>query len=324
MYTGLTGVRIGVPRNGFSNELVYQNINDTIIMAQFEKALDALRELGAEIVDSANFTSVAVDTFLYGFATAKVTNETISCASGFNSGIPEYFGQLTYNPHNITSVEDLANFTKTDPREDYPDRNIVAWEGAIAIGYGADDERAIAVHQDCLDADEQGGVTGVIRDLNLDALIIPTDYSPTWASTPGLPGISVPLGVYPADTPVIAGRRELVDVAPGIPYGVSFLGQRWSEEKLIGIAHVFEQATLYRNQIVLDSNAIIPSLEIQDVLSPSNTTYTYTVPSATASATATPTESTIYPTIAPAAGISIRVNVLTMALSMVLAAIAYY
>jgi amidase len=32
----------------------------------------------------------------------------------------------------------------------------------------------------------------------------------------------------------------------GLPVGISFIGRAWSEPKLIGIAHAFEQATSHR------------------------------------------------------------------------------
>jgi amidase len=126
--------------------------------------------------------------------------------------------ELTYNPNDLHNLSDLINYPKQDPREDYPDRNIVAWEGMIQLGYNTSDIRAITAHEDSIDADYEGGVTGILRQYNLSALIIPTDYAPTWASSSVLPAISVPLGAYPEGTLVLNGSRELIDVAPGIPF----------------------------------------------------------------------------------------------------------
>lgn len=265
-YANLSGVRIGIPRNGFSADLLYQQINETVVLASFEKAVDVLRSLGAEIVDEANFTTLAVSTLLHSLATPDTTNETISCSAGFNSGLASYLSELMYNPNDLHNLSDLISYTKNDPREDYPDRDIVSWEGAIQLGYNASDIRAITAHEDSLKADYEGGVTGIIRQYNLSALIIPTDYAPTWASSPGLPAISVPLGAYPEGTPVLNGSRELIDVAPGIPFGLSFLGEKWSEETLIGMAYAYEQATQPRTLILPGCDAVIPDTEIEDIL----------------------------------------------------------
>ena len=48
---------------------------------------------------------------------------------------------------------------------------------------------------------------------------------------------------------IVNTRGDLIQRAPGVPFGISFLGQKWSEEKLIGMAYVFEQQTLVRNKL---------------------------------------------------------------------------
>jgi amidase len=97
-------------------------------------------------------------------------------------------------------------------------------------------------------------------------MVIPTDYASTWASSAGLPEISIPLSVYPDQTPVQKGLLELIAVAPGIPFGLTFLSKKWFEEMLIGIAAAFEKATNYREPYVLGPDATMPTIEIADVL----------------------------------------------------------
>ena len=75
---------------------------------------------------------------------------------------------------------------------------------------------------------------------------------PTFASfhlpaIAGLPVITVPLGFFPEGTEVVwDARGEMVDVAPGVPFGIAFLGRRWSEEVLVGAAYAFERRTQVR------------------------------------------------------------------------------
>lgn len=59
---------------------------------------------------------------------------------------------------------------------------------------------------------------------------------------------------------------ELVAVAPGIPFGLTFLGRKLSEETLIRLAYAFEQATHHRDAVVPGEMGVLPRTEIVDVL----------------------------------------------------------
>ena len=89
------------------------------------------------------------------------------------------------------------------------------------------------------------GIDAVMARLKLDAIVAPTG-SPSWpidlvngdhflgaSSTPaavaGYPSVTVPAG----------------DVR-GLPVGLAFIGQPWTEARLIGLAYAFEQATHHR------------------------------------------------------------------------------
>jgi len=61
-------------------------------------------------------------------------------------------------------------------------------------------------------------VTGVLERLNLDALIMPTDYSPNLPAYAGTPVVTVPMGYYPSNSTVAKSSRGLVEVGPNIPY----------------------------------------------------------------------------------------------------------
>ena len=272
----LTGVRIGVPRNGMLESITFAPINASYIGSEFDKALDVLRSLGAEVVDPANFSTETAFQFARGFSNngssprLKSSNETLTVDSDFISDMAAYFAALTFNPNNLHTVADLRGFTVSDPREDYPDRDVGVWDESLALGFNSSDVRAYDALQADLALDKTGGVTGTIARLGLDALVIPTDYAPTWAAAPGLPEVTVPLGAYPPGTPVIAGARELVAVAPGIPFGMTFLGKKWSEETLITLAHAFEQATHHRDAIVPGERATIPKTGLADVVGGGN------------------------------------------------------
>ena len=79
----------------------------------------------------------------------------------------------------------------------------------------------------------------------------------------GLPLITVPLGRFPEDTPIeLNPKGTMVSIAPNVPFGISFIGRRWSEEKLISVAYAFEQMTRVRETI---RPLIAPSFELSDL-----------------------------------------------------------
>lgn len=110
-------------------------------------------------------------------------------------------------------------------------------------------------------ADELG-VTGTLDKYNLDALVMPTFASFHLPAIAGLPLITVPLGFFPSDTPLVWNPKKTgINVAPQIPFGIAFVGRRWSEEKLIALAYAFEQRTLARQKM---GPYIAPSFELGD------------------------------------------------------------
>ncbi|KAK8058566.1 hypothetical protein PG994_009014 [Apiospora phragmitis] len=161
----------------------------------------------------------------------KATYEGITVSADFVSDIAAYFAQLTSNPHDIHTLDDLREFTQRERREEYPDRD--------TAGSGVAEEPAAGRRR--------GGVSGLIARYNLSALVMPTEYVPTWTSAPGLPVITVPLGVYPPGTPILAGSRGLIAVAPGIPFGLAWLGKWWFEETLVALVGGYERGICISN-----------------------------------------------------------------------------
>ena len=98
----------------------------------------------------------------------------------------------------------------------------------------------------CLRVARDEGIDAVMREHRLDALIAPTG-GPAWVSDLVLGdhyvggGSTSPAAV--AGTPSITVPAALVH---GLPVGLSFFAQTWSEARLLGLAYAFEQATLVR------------------------------------------------------------------------------
>ncbi|ROW18099.1 hypothetical protein VPNG_00503 [Cytospora leucostoma] len=159
----LRGKRIGVPRNLLNRtDADYTYLDFKHVTAEFSAALDIIREAGATVID--NIT-------LPGYHIQRRTNHTrIVAHADFNTDLARYLSQLTVNPHNITSVSDLQEFTRSHPLEEYPERDTDAWQASIDLGFGNDAPEfwphylAYRYNSGLL------GITGALRNFSLDAL----------------------------------------------------------------------------------------------------------------------------------------------------------
>ena len=238
-YSAFQGARIGVPRNGID---YYLNNMTGSIMAAFEDALRMATSMGATVVDEANFAVFDPPAF--------DRNSDLVLDVDFAEGLEDYLSKLYTNPNNIHNLQDLIDFTKRDSREEWPDRDIRVWERTLDRNSASSSPDSYAAYEANVRMAEEDGIIGALDRYNLDALIMPTFASFRLPAIAGLPVITVPLGFFPANTPVEWNAKEtMVNIAPGIPFGISFVGRRWSEETLIGLAYAFEQRTRVRGRV---------------------------------------------------------------------------
>ena len=247
--SGLEGKRIGIPRNVLSG-------GTEPIASAFESAIDEMSAAGAIIVEDANFTAYE----------ESLTSQTFNfvTAADFISNLARYLSGLEKNPNNVHSLSDIRDFTRKSPLEEYPSRDTGLWDMTLAAGMNNTSPEFWPMYQEVLRIGGEGGVLGALSRQNLDAVILPTTLAPAMPAMVGSPVITVPLGAFPNGTEIQHGSRgDTVQSAPGIPFGISFLGAKWSEEPLIGMAYAFEQRTLRRDQI---RRYIEPKTELSDVL----------------------------------------------------------
>lgn len=112
-YSASRGSRIGVPRNGIEPFL---DESTKPVMHAFEAALGIIRGAGSNVVDKADFASFDISAF--------TRNSSIVLDTDFSAGLTDYLSKLITNPGNIHNLRDLVQFTKHDPREHYPDRDV--------------------------------------------------------------------------------------------------------------------------------------------------------------------------------------------------------
>ncbi len=204
----LSGSRIGIPRNVFP--LFINNATGPVLEA-FEQALQVMQAAGAVIIEDTNFTA-AENYFDSGL---KLQRTVIN--ADFLTDLSRYLGLLTYNPHNITSLAELRNFTKSSPFEGYPARDTREWDSSLEQGWGNTSPNFWPVYQRYLYYGNEGGLFGALERQKLDAVVLPTQFASTWAAIVGSPVVTVPMGSYPADAPVVKGSWGLVTSAPNMP-----------------------------------------------------------------------------------------------------------
>ncbi|KAF2664258.1 amidase [Microthyrium microscopicum] len=245
----LKGARIGVPQNAITGS--GGSPNDTEVIA-FNKAIPILQSLGATVINPANFRNITY--------ALNSPDETLVLNADFLVNLPAYVRLLVKNPSGVKDLATLRNITQHDPREEYPARNTKIWDEALAQ-WPNTDPKFKAAHDRAVNYALKDGLIGTLKRYKLDAVILPTNFASSWAATIGAPIVTVPLGFYPADAPVIKTTAgDLVGTAPGVPFGISFLGDLWSEEKLIGLAYAFEQKTQVQKQ---GKPYLVPTAELK-------------------------------------------------------------
>ncbi|KAM3443350.1 hypothetical protein MY4824_000653 [Beauveria thailandica] len=246
----LKGKRLGVPKDYQS---MYPYLSADASFEAFESTLQLLREAGAHVME---------DVEMPGVELMKETGrlEVIGGAD-FLTDLPKYLKELETNPNEIHTLSDVRAFTdQSSVESDKFDfmvfnmilkRNInntmpIWWEYYNELFYQSNDL----------------GLIGAIRNNSLDAIILPPPIA-TGIAVQGAPMISVPLGHTNQDTPYHRNEVDtLNDMGPNRPFGFGFVGDYFSEEKLIGMAYALEQLTQVRKTI---KPHIQPRTELVDV-----------------------------------------------------------
>jgi len=162
----------------------------------------------------------------------------------FKADLDRYLAALgTASP--VRSLEQLIEWNKVNAERELPYFGQEIFEAAAAKGPLSDRayREALAKARDLAGA---AGIDRVMEAHGLDAIVAPTG-GPAWttdlvngdhfggsssspAAIAGYPNITVPAGSV-----------------HGLPVGISFFGQAWSEGTLLRLAYAFEQITGHRS-----------------------------------------------------------------------------
>lgn len=247
----LKGKRLGVPKN--YREL-FPHITNQVSFAAFENTLGLLREAGATVVD---------DVEMPGYETLKRERRTeIVSGADFLTDLPKYLAELETNPNNVHNLDDIRDFTANSPVES-DDYDYMLFNMILKRNINNTMPIWWEYYTDRLQLTNELGLTGAIRNNSLDAIILPTS-SATKVAIDGAPVVSVPLGVTGDDTPIERNEADTLNVmGPNHPFGFGFVGDYFTEEKLIGMAYALEQLTQVRKTV---KPFIQPKTELRDVM----------------------------------------------------------
>jgi amidase len=228
----LEGARIGVWREG-----TYDPTKAPEVVPVLDAAVAALKAQGATIVDPARIPIEDA----YG-------PELTALLCEFKTDIASYLAAHTAAGFPKT-LQDLIDFNVAHPGLEGP------WNSDIFVAAQATGGRGSA---DCVAARQtattiaQASINDTLAANDLDAIVGLTNGA-AWVTsadpTKGDLGGDFSLFVGSSSPSAIAGYASITvpagHVGP-LPIGISFIGGRWDEPKLIGYAYDFEQATHVR------------------------------------------------------------------------------
>ena len=226
----LQGARIGVIRN-------YDGVgNDARVDAILDSSVEQLGTLGAEIVDP-----IEIDMEGLG------DSEYVVLLYEFKTDLNAYLEQ---SGASMSSLADIIEFNRDNAEKVMPIFQQEIMEMAQAKGPLTETEylEALATSKRV----SQQAINSLMVAHNLDALIVPTE-GPAWF-TDHINGDLFP-GISSSSYAAISGYASITVPAgyvSGLPIGLSFIGDAFSDARLIRYAYAFEQATAVRRPPPLD------------------------------------------------------------------------
>jgi amidase len=235
----LNGARIGVWRAGTYDPTLVGSVLDPILA----RTIAALKGQGATVIDPTDIDLSAT------------ANELSALLCEFKTDIATYLQTYVHGTNPVTgqaypkTLADLIAFDQAHPSLEGPWNDLIFELAEATNGRNADCARL----RQATTPPVQEVINHLMEVNHLDAIIALTN-GPAWpnndnpnegdlaghfeyfvgsstaAAVSGFPDITVP-----------AGDDK------GLPIGVTFIGRRWAEPKLISLAYDYEQATHFRH-----------------------------------------------------------------------------
>ncbi|KAJ3835838.1 amidase signature enzyme [Lentinula raphanica] len=248
----LHGKRIGVPRSSIPSGPENDNALPQSMLTTFNESLRIIESLGATILDPANLPS----------AEQINTLDHLVLYVDFKIELNEYLAALKEVPTGVRTLADVIRFNEDHPDlelpEGYSDQSELVRSEATE---GRDEAYGRALARNA-ELGATRGIDSVLEEYRLDALVVPAKGTHTPAAIAGYPTVTVPLGFFPEDEPIKYDGTNVAYPAPGMPFGLTFVGTAFDEYALIGMAYAFEQATKVRTSRKAIEGAV-PKMQLE-------------------------------------------------------------
>ena len=243
-YTGfldddaLAGARIGVWRAGTYNDELVGSVVEPIL----DDVIDALEDQGADVIDDTDLdlsaTARELDALLCEFKT-DIATYLESYVDGTNP--------VTGQPYPQTLAELIA-FNQAHPELEGPWNDLIFELAEATEGRDGD---CAAIRAD-VTPPVQAEIDAVMAENDLDAIVALTN-GPAWPTNDDpdegdLDG-HFEFFVGSSAAAAVSGYADITVPAAyieGLPVGITFIGGRWAEPELLGLAYDYEQATQIR------------------------------------------------------------------------------
>jgi amidase len=234
----LHGARIGVWRAGTYDPTLVGSVVNPIL----DQTIAALRAQGATVIDGTDIDLSAT------------VNEFPALACEFKTDIATYLHTYVHGTNPVTgqpypqTLADLIAFDAAHPNLEGPWNDAVFEAAQATNGRDAD---CANLRQETTPPVQQS-IDQLVAANHLDAIIALTN-GPAWPTnndpTEGDLNGHFELFVGSSGAAAVAGYPDITvptGYDQGLPLGITFIGQRWAEPKLIELAYSYEQATHVR------------------------------------------------------------------------------
>jgi amidase len=203
---GLRGVRLGIPR------AYYWNFVKPEQKPVLERAIEALKDCGAEVVDNADLETAQQVADL-GYAVLLYE---------FKRDLNKYLRRLELRfPRSLLEV---IRLNEANPKTHLRYGQTLMLAAQATSGLNA--QVYTYTRAEDLRLSRQKGIDATLKRHKLDALVMPMYWGAQIGAKAGYPTITLPVGY----------------TKTGQPVGISFMGAAWSEGKLIRFAYALETA----------------------------------------------------------------------------------
>jgi amidase len=209
----------------------------------FDAALGDLRAGGAEVVEiKLGFNKIS----LHNSYKEIIDKMRLYGTPDFAEGMTRYMKDLVPDPKTPHTLADLLECMEADPDEFASDVDISGIRRIAQTNQTSDSMESWEAYTTAKKM-ARDILFGPIKEMGLDALVMILETAIIFTATPGLPIITVPMGMLGDDASTVWNNAgTAISGAPGFPLGLSFVADQWTEHELIGYAYAYEQVSKRR------------------------------------------------------------------------------